>query len=514
MSDALVLTFDVGTQSLRAMLFDSSGEIVAKVQKKYEQPFFSPQPGMAEQEPDFYFEHLCRASTELKHKAPEAFARVKAVTLTAIRETPLCLDENYKPLRNIIIWLDNREAQGDVHYCLPVRAALKIIGMDETAKQQYKVSVCNWIMENQPEIWAKTKKYVLVSTYLNYLLTGELADSPASQIAHIPFNYRKRKWMKHGVTRPLFNVPMDKLCRLVESGQTIGHITERASELTGIPAGLPLIATGSDKGCETLGLSVTKEHQAALSFGTTATVQFATENYFEPQRFFPSYPAVIPWQYNPEMQIYKGYWLVSWFKDEFSHKECEQAEIVGRSAESLLDEMLGQVPPGCDGLILQPYWCPGVADPTARGAIIGFSDEHTRAHVYRAIIEGLGFALLEGLKKMEKRSGQRITELYVGGGGSQSDEICAITADIFNLPVRRIQTHESSGLGASIVAFVAMGEFVSYDEAIAAMVHPKDEFLPDKHNADIYSRIYNDIYVLMYKKLLPFYKTMKKHRKK
>ena len=214
------------------------------------------------------------------------------------------------------------------------------------------------------------------------------------------------------------------------------------------------------------------------------------------------------------MQIYKGYWLVSWFKNEFAHKECEIAESKGISAETILNDMLSQAPPGCDGLLLQPYWCPGVANTTARGAIIGFSDNHTRAHVYRAIIEGLSFDLYHGMRNMEKRSGQKITEVFVAGGGSQSDDICSITADMFDLPVKRIQTHEASGLGASIVAFVAMGVYKDYDEAISAMVRTTDVFLPNAENHRIYKRIYDDIYVHLYQKLLPFYNKMKQHKRK
>ncbi|WP_322413310.1 FGGY-family carbohydrate kinase, partial [Clostridium perfringens] len=145
----------------------------------------------------------------------------------------------------------------------------------------------------------------------------------------------------------------------------------------------------------------------------------------------------------------------------------------------MLNERLKEIPPGCNGLIFQPYFTPGVVMPKARGAIIGFSDIHTRTHIYRAIIEGINFALLDGMRTIERRGKLKVDKVFVAGGGSRSDKICQITANMFGIPVCRIQTHEASGLGSSIVAFISKGVFSNIDEAVEAMVHIKDEFIPD-----------------------------------
>lgn len=510
MNDPLVLTFDIGTQSMRAILVDRGGNIVEYVQKKYEHPYFSQNPGWAEQAPDFYFDTLCETGLKLREKCGELFERIIAVTMTTIRDTTLCLDSELKPLRNIVVWLDKRVAAQDKPYKFLAGLALKAVKMDEAVVVQHKASVANWIMENQPEIWEKTAKFVLLPTYMNYKLTGNLRDSVANMIAHIPFDYKNRTWMKkHNLTRCICDIPPEKLCDIVDSGEVLGTITAKTSELSGIPEGLPLIATGSDKGCETLGLSVISPHKAALSFGTTATVQLATKKYVEPQQFMPAYPAVPNDLFNPEIQIYRGYWMLSWFKQEFAYEENESAKRLGCSAERLLDKRLHEVPAGSDGLIIQPYWSPGVSIPNARGAMIGFTDVHTKIHIYRAIIEGIGFALMDGLYTMERRSKTKITELFAGGGGSQSNEVCQIMANMFGLPVKRIQTHEACGLGSSMVAFVANGTFKNYEEAIASMVREKDVFLPDEQEHELYAKLYSEVYKGMYSKLEPFYKRLK-----
>ena len=326
-------------------------------------------------------------------------------------------------------------------------------------------------------------------------------------IGHIPFNSKTRAWQKKGeLTRCVFDIEGEKLPELVEPGELLGSITAEASRRTGIPAGLPLIATGSDKGCETLGLSCIAPDSAAIGLGTTATIQFTLDRYMEPLPFIPAYPAVLKSHYNPEVQVYRGYWLISWFKREFAAKEVQEAESRGVPPEELLNARLAEVPAGCGGLVFQPYFTPGVVMPKARGAIIGFSDSHTRIHIYRAIVEGINFALLDGLLTMERRGGVKIKRLFVAGGGSQSDEICRITASMFGLPVCRIQTYEAAGLGSAVVAFTAIGIYRDVREAVAAMVHVRDEFLPDMREHEKYRAIYDGVFSRIFGRLLPLYK--------
>ena len=184
----------------------------------------------------------------------------------------------------------------------------------------------------------------------------------------------------------------------------------------------------------------------------------------------PPYPALLPGFYNPEVEIFRGYWLITWFKNEFAHQEVLEARDKGVPAEEILDRLLVQTPPGAMGLMAQPYWAPGLALPDAKGAIIGFGDVHTRAHVYRAVIEGLGFAMYDGLARIEKAGGVKARKASVSGGASQSDEICKITANIFNLPMIKGRTHETSGLGAAIVTAVGLGIHSSFAEAVGQMV--------------------------------------------
>ncbi len=210
---------------------------------------------------------------------------------------------------------------------------------------------------------------------------------------------------------------------------------------------------------------------ACLSYGTTATINTTRSRYLETIPLIPPYPAAIPDHYNTEVMIYRGFWMVSWFKREFGLREMQRAEELGVEPEKLFDELVNSVPAGSMGLMLQPYWTPGIREPglEAKGSIIGFGDVHTRAHIYRAILEGLAYALRQGKERIEKRSGTRIQRLRVAGGGSQSDAAMQLTADIFGLPAERPHVYEASGLGAAIDCAVGLKLYPDFASAIAAM---------------------------------------------
>lgn len=503
----LILTFDVGTQSTRCLLVRPDGSFADLHQVKYAQPYHSRNPGWAEQEPDFYYDRICEAGRAVCSRSREMLKDVIAVAITAIRDTVLCLDQDNRPLRDIILWLDKRQAEFDDPFPPYKKLMFKVAGMDGAAKNIYCASACNWIRQHQPEVWARTAKYVMLPTYLNYKVTGVLADSGANMIGHMPFDYKNRRWQKRSaLTQCIYDVPVEKLCELTPSGQVIGTVTGEFSAASGVPEGLPLVATGSDKGCETLGLSVVQPHKAAISLGTTATIQLALERYVEPQPFMPAYPAVPNHLYNPEIKLYRGFWLVSWFLREFCAKDLAQASALGCPPEELLDRYIADIPPGCGGLLLQPYWTPGITTPAARGAIVGLTDQHTRYHLYRAILEGIGFELYHSLKRMEKRAGIRVEEVYVGGGGARSSVACQILSDLFGLPVKRTQTHEVSAMGAAMAAFLAQGVFHDYDEAIRCMVHEGDVFRPDPARHKVYTQLYHDVYARLYPRLEPLYR--------
>ena len=184
------------------------------------------------------------------------------------------------------------------------------------------------------------------------------------------------------------------------------------------------------------------------------------------------------------------------------------------AVEELLNERVALLPPGSEGLVLQPYWGPGLSRPLAKGAIIGFSDVHTKYHFYRAIIEGIAYALREGLESIQKSQKHKIKKLMISGGGSQSDLICQITADIFGLPASRVQTFETTSLGAAMAAFTGLGVFENIYEAKKKMTRITSTFYPNETAHAKYNYLYKKVYVKMFPQLRGMYKDIKKFNKK
>lgn len=510
-SEPLLLSIDYGTQSVRAMIFDAQGELLCKSKIEIT-PYFSTAPGLAEQHPDYYWEQLCAACHKLWQLMAEnnlSKDAIVACALTTQRDTSICLDKNQQVIRPAILWLDQRLASE--HPTIPWfwRSAFTIAQQKKTVSYFQSKAKANWLAQHEAEHWENTDKYLLLSAYLNFRLTGEFHDSSANTVGYLPFDYKKQQWAGTSDWKwSALPITPNQLPKLFTPGSVLGEITRETSAQTGIPLKLPVIAAASDKACEVLGSGCFEPSTASLSYGTTATVNTNNTRYVEPSAFVPPYPSAIPHQYNTEVMIYRGFWMVSWFKQEFGLREQQQAQAMGVTPESLFDELVNKVPPGSEGLMLQPYWSPSIKNLEAKGAILGFSDVHTRAHIYRAILEGLAYALKEGKERIEKRQKCKIKSLKVSGGGSQSNAAMQLTADVFNLPAERPHTYETSGLGAAINTAVGMKLFSDYQSAAKTMTRISETFEPNTKNAAIYQALYEDIYKSMYRRLKPIYSRM------
>ena len=509
-----LLAIDNGTQSVRALVFDPCGNLLAKQRVSIE-PYYSTAPGLAEQDPEVFWQAVCEACQDLWAQGVDK-SSLAAVALTTQRSTVINVDKDGVPLRPAIIWLDQRRTEG----LKPVGGlwgiAFAVAGASETVAYLQAEAEANWIRTHQPEVWKETHKYLFLSGYLTYRLVGQFVDSVACQVGYVTFDYKAQNWAKPWDWK-WQAVPMEKriLPDLVPAASPLGMISAEAASATGLPQGLPLIAAAADKATEVLGAGCLEAHIGCLSYGTTVTINTTHKKYIEVIPLLPPYPAAVPGQYSFEIQVQRGYWMVTWFKHEFGLREQKLADERGIEPEDLFDDLVHSVPPGSDGLVLQPFWSPGLRfpGPEARGAIIGFSDVHTRAHIYRAILEGLAYAMREGVERTAKRSGIPVTELRVAGGGSQSEAAMQLTADVFGLPASRPHVYEASGLGAAIDAAVGVGIHPDFPTAIREMTHIRDTFEPNVDAHRRYDDLYHGVYKKMYERLKPLYQFMRSRQK-
>ncbi|HEX7472429.1 MAG TPA: FGGY-family carbohydrate kinase [Candidatus Limnocylindrales bacterium] len=502
-----LLALDVGTQSVRALLFDPRGELLARARIPIE-PYVSPRPGWAEQDPELYWRSIgeaCRTLWAMPGASPDAVA---AVALTTQRGTIVCLDEADLVLRPAIVWLDQRRTSGLPPIGGVTGLAFRALGVRDTVAAFQADAEANWIRANEPDLWGRTAHYLLLSGFLSQRLTGRYVDSTAAQVGYLPFDYKNLRWAAASDWKwRVIPVEPRQLPELVPPTGRLGDLTATAAAHLGVAVGMPVIAAAADKACEVLGSGALEPHIGAISYGTTATINTTHRRYVEAIPLVPPYPAAVQGAYSLEVQVYRGFWMVEWFKREFGAHEVARAAELGIEPEALFDEMVGDVAPGSMGLTLQPYWSPGVRipGPEAKGAIIGFGDVHTRAHVYRAILEGLAYALREGGERAQARSKVPMTELRVSGGGAQSSAVVQLTADVFGLPTAMPHTHETSGLGAAIDAAVGMGLHADVETAVGAMCRMGETREPNPVANAMYDELYERVYRRMYARLRPLY---------
>lgn len=483
MTTDLLLAIDVGTQSVRAVLFDRDGERVAREQVPLEPAFTAPQPAWAEQDTAVYWSALVRAVTSLWSQ--QDAARVAAVALTTQRGTVVCADAQGVPLRPAIVWPDQRLATAPPPLGPLWTTLFGVAGARPLLRHLQRQAEANWLAQHEPDLWRRTQRFGLLSTWLTLQLTGRWADSAASQVGYLPFDYRRQQWARGSDWHwRALAIRREQLPQLVAAASALGGLGAAAAAALGLPAGLPVVAAAADKACEVLGCGALEPTTAQLSFGTAAAINTTQPRYLEVQRLLPAYPAALPGAFNTEIHVPRGFWLVSWFKREFGGSEAQY------------DALLAATPPGAMGLVALPHWSPGLRDPgpEAKGALVGFGDVHTRAHLYRALLEGIVMQLRAGRERIERRTGRRLTRLVVAGGGSQSDGAMQIAADVFGLPAERPRWSDASALGAAMLAAAGLGWHADVRAAVTAMARPGRVFTPQADAVRLYDALYADVF--------------------
>ena len=498
----LILAIDFGTQSVRSLAYTKTGACVAKFQIPITE-YQHPEPGWAEHDVEGFWVLLAESCQGLWREgvAPDDIA---AVVVTTQRATVINLDEAGHPLRPAIIWTDQRRAPLRNRLPWYWRMLFALLRIRPVVDNFEAEAEANWLERHQPEILARTAHYLLLSGYLNYRLSGQFTDSVGSQVGYLPFDFKKQDWCAaadwkwHSVAIKRYMLPS-----LAAVGEMIGATTPAAADATGLPAGIPVIAGAADKACEVLGVGALEAGVASVSCGTTATINTTRPGYVEVVPFMPAYPAALPAHFNTEIQVFRGFWMVTWFLEQFGESERRRAQERDIAPEVLLDELLRQTEPGAGGLVLQPFWNPvlGETGPEGRGSIVGFKDFHTRAHLYRALIEGLAFALRAGKERIESRTKTPITRIRLSGGGAQSDQVAQILADVLNLPVERFEDCEASGRGAAMIGAAALDWFPSIGDAGGAMLDQSESLHPDLPAVARYEALYQNTYRPLYGRL-------------
>lgn len=506
MEKEFVMGIDSGTQSVRAIVYDRKGNELAVEQASHE-PYFSLNPGWAEQKPQDYWEKLCTVTNKVMQSKRFDPEKLAGVGITSQRNNVIPVDKDGNPLRNAIIYLDQRVTENPPPVSTKIKLLFGLLGKSDVIKMVQRKSYFTWLYRHEPEVYNKTHKFCLITSWFVKKLTDNFHDSAAMFVGYWPLEAKKFDWYGIDGVLDVFKIKREHLPKLHKPNEILGHVTKEASKLTGLPEGVPVVVGAGDKQSEALGAGAITPNIGTISFGTAVTMEVTTKKFIEDNkmRFF-TWCSGLPDAWCLESFIYRGFWMARWFTEEMGQREAAEAEKRNIAPEAVMDEVIKDIPPGSMGLMVQPYWTPHPSLKFSKGSITGFASTHTRAHIYRAILEGLGFELKRLGEMVQKKTKVPLTEMRVGGGGSKSDAAVQIAADIFSLPTSRMRSYETCALGAAMDAAVGVGMFSSFEEAVNAMVETGQTFYPNDQNSRIYNDLFNDVYMKTYDALAPLYK--------
>jgi sugar (pentulose or hexulose) kinase len=458
MSRRFIIGIDGGTQSSKVSIFDLSGTVVCQATVEL-QPIHMPSPGIAEHPDDDLWDSLVKAARMAMEKFPGNLNDIVGVGLGSIRCCRALLRKDGTLAAPVLSWMDLRLARPYEH--------------------------------TDPSV-----AYVTTATgYITRRFTGSCRDTSANLEGQWPIDKDTWQWIEDPEAFAAFNIPRDMLFELVQPGEILGSVSEETALLTGIPAGLPVAATANDKSVEALGAGLAPGNTALISLGTyIAGMMYGDGNFMNAKTFFPNMAAVPGHFLYESGGIRKGMWMISWFIGTLGPDIVLRALEEGISPEQLIDREAESVPAGCDGLMTVLDWLAPPSQAFKRGLMIGFDGRHTRAHMYRSILEAIALTMKNHLDAMTDELQTGIDAIIVSGGGSNSSLFMQIFADVFGVPAVRNVVNSAAGLGAAICAAVGVGVYPDFHQAVEAMVRIRDTFSPDPDTAMLYSRMNNEVY--------------------
>ncbi len=465
MNDHCYLGLDVGTSSAKAMIVDSAGEVLASASAAYS--CSRPRPGWSEADPADWWKGCVEAITRALGACPEAACGLAGIGLTGQMHGLVCLDGNGTVLRPAILWNDQRTDEE----CGLLNAAVGVARYNQLAGSPalpgFTAPKMLWVQRHEPAVWSKVKSVVLPKDYIRWRLTGELATDVADASGIGLLDVGRRQWSDELCAACGINAAI--LPRLLESTEVSGHLTAAAADSLGLAPTIPVVAGAGDQAASAVGCGVVDPGGIACSLGTSGVLFAPSLKYTpEPDGRLHAFCAASPqtWHWMGVQLSCAGSldWLVNSFLGLTDQPD-------GQKFEQLLNSAAG-IAPGCDGLTFLPYLSGERTphpDPHARGAFVGLTLTHSRAHAVRSVIEGVSFGLHQILDLL-KALGLSPAHMVVTGGGARSPFWLQLLADLMQVQVVTVKGGDGGAFGAAVLAATGTGDFASVREAAKAMV--------------------------------------------
>jgi xylulokinase len=468
------LGIDVGTSGVKAILVRRRGDVAARAMVAH--PLSTPRPGWAEQDPDDWWKAAVAAIKQVIRKARVPARKIVSVGLSGQMHSSVFLDRQSKVIRPALLWCDGRTT-------LQCREITARIGEENLrrwacnpALEGFTLPKVLWLRQHEPSAFARLAKVVLPKDYIRYRLTSALVSEPSDASGTLMYDTAGLRWSEE----ILDALALEKhlVPEVGGSAEILSWLTPEAAKATGLLPGTPVAGGGADNACGALGVGAISPGEAVASWGTSGTVLAPTaEPTVDPQLRAHTFCHVVPrtWYAMGVMLTAGG--AFAWYRGVAALDLARKPD-----ADRRLDDEAAEVPIGSLGLTFLPY-LQGERTPhrdaAARGAFVGLSLAHTRAHMTRAVLEGIVFGMRDSVSVLQEL-GLPLSQILLTGGGAASPFLRQLQADAYGLPVRKVNREEGPAYGAALLGAVGVGAFPTIEAACKATLKRERPLRPNR----------------------------------
>ncbi|HET9590898.1 MAG TPA: xylulokinase [Anaerolineales bacterium] len=492
MTTNLFLGIDTSTTNSKALLIDEGGDVIATASSPH--TLQTPRPLWSEQDPHEWWEAVSASIRSVLEEAGAGADQIAAVGLTGQMHGLVLLDGAGEILRPAILWNDQRTQKqcDEIHARVGKEAFIRITG--NVALTGFTAPKILWVRENEPDVYARAKHVLLPKDYIRYKLTGAYAMDKADGSGTVLFDLQRRDWS--GEVLEALEIDPAWMPPTFEGPEVTGHLTEEAAADTGLRAGTPVVAGGGDQAAQAVGVGAVEPGIVGLTVGTSGVVFATTPSALvEPEGRLHAFCHAVPglWHFMGVMLSAAG--SLQWYRDALAPE---------MSFDDLLKEA-ESVPAGSEGLQFLPYLSGERTphpDPLARGAVIGLTLRHGRAHLTRAVLEGVSFGLKDSFRLIQNAGLGEIRQVRASGGGIRSSLWRQILASVLEAELVTVNTTEGAAYGAALLAGVGAGAWPDVASACGASIKITGSTQPDTSQMEAYRQAYG-----LYQELYPALKS-------
>ena len=498
-----ILSFDLGTSAIKVALFDAEGTLLASSNHEYD--LLTPTALAVEVAVETYWQAFKAGVAEVLECSGVERGAIKALGISAQGETLIFVDEQGKPLRNAIVWMDNR-AQQEAEILSEAFADEDVYGITGQVSivPTWPAAKVFWVKRNEPEVFENTAKVLLIEDYFIARLTGEFVAEGSLLCSTVYWDIKTKQWWRKMID--YLGLSEEMLPEIRESGEPIGPLLPEVAEELGLTTQAVVCTGVLDQVAGAIGVGNIKPGVFSECTGSALAIVATVDHPIKDKDGrMPCHYHGIPDTYMAHT-FTTGGMVMKWFRDKFCQDEMNVAELIREDPYAVMNKEAALVPPGSDDLVMLPHLQGAMApenNPKAKGVFFGVTLKHTKAHFIRAIMEAVGYIVKRNIEVIEDM-GISVSEIRVLGGGAKSPLWNQMKADITGKSILVMENEEAACLGAAIVAGAGVGMFASLDMACQNMVQVTGRYEPDSEVTAAYQRHYQR-YVSLYESLVPMF---------